>query len=251
MADQPPPPEELPPEELPAEESDAEFVAHPTPAAKSKKKRGRPKKPLETDEPPPVKPAESPMRATDAMSPVPTTQKKKRGRPKKQSDEPAADCAPLPATIPTSVNSTGGKKRGGKKAGGKKKATGDDKKAVILSDSEGDHSATENLAAEETSEQNSAEETPKAESTEDGQSRAASSKKSKTRDSLDDQLNPDNKSKDEDEPEEIKQHATREKEEKSGDKKGLSALGLAKPLYRVGLSKRSKIAPLLKSVRKT
>ncbi|UKZ62439.1 uncharacterized protein TrAtP1_003687 [Trichoderma atroviride] len=245
LADQPRPPDELPPEELPPEESDAEFVARPTPAVKSKKKRGRPKKSLETDEPPPVKPAESPTPATDAISPVPTTQKKKRGRPKKQSDEPPVESVLLAAATPTPNVS------GEKKARGKKKATKGRKKLVVLSDSEGDHCATEDLTAEEAREQNVVEEALKAETTKDDQKRAASSKKSKTKASLDDQIIPDNKSEDENEPQEIKQHATREKEEKSGDKKGLSALGLAKPIYRVGLSKRSRIAPLLKSVRKT
>jgi hypothetical protein len=245
LADQPPPPEELPPNLLPPEGSDAEFVARPTPTAKSKKKRGRPKKSLETDGPPPVKPTESPTPATNTISPVPTTQKKKRGRPKKQSDEPAVENALLAADTPTPAVS------GEKKTGGKKKATKGRKKLVVLSDSDGDHSATNDLAAEEPSEQDAVEETLKAETTEDDQKRAASGKKSKTKASLDDQIIPDNKLEDEDELKEIKKHTTLEKEEKSGDKKGLSALGLAKPIYRVGLSKRSRIAPLLKSVRKT
>ncbi|PNP40431.1 hypothetical protein TGAMA5MH_07758 [Trichoderma gamsii] len=244
LADQPPLPEELTPEELPPEGSDAEFVARPTPAAKSKKKRGRPKKSLETDEPPPVKLAESPAPATDAISPVPTTQKKKRGRPKKQSDEPAVESALLAAATPTPAV------RGEKKTGGKKKVTKGRKKLVVLSDSEGDHSATEDLAAEEPGGQDAVEETLKPEATEDDQKRAASGKKSKAKASLDDQTILDDKSEDEDEPKEIKKHSTLEKEERSGDKKGLSALGLAKPIYRVGLSKRSRIAPLLKSVRK-
>ncbi|KAK1247020.1 hypothetical protein MKX08_000822 [Trichoderma sp. CBMAI-0020] len=238
LADQPPPPEELPPEG-----SDAEFVPRATPAAKSKKKRGRPKKSLETDEPPPVKPAESPTPVTDAMSPVPTTQKKKRGRPKKQSDGPVVESALPAAATPTRDV------RGEKKARGKKVTKGR-KKLVVLSDSEGDHSATEDLAAEEPREQDVVEEALEAETTKDDQKRAASSKKSKAKASLADQTIPDNQTEDEDEPKEIKKRATREKEEKSGDKKGLSALGLAKPIYRVGLSKRSRIAPLLKSVRK-
>lgn len=246
LADQSPPPQELPPEELPPEGSDAEFVARPTPAVKTKKKRGRPKKPLETDVPLPVKPAESPTPATDATSPVSTTQKKKRGRPKKQSDEPAMESALLAAATPTPAVMTSEKK-----AGGKKKATKGRKKLVMLSDSEGDHSAPEDLAAEEPGERDVVEETLKAEITKDDQKKAASSKKSKTKASLDDQIVPDDEPEDEDEPKEIKKHTTREKEEKLGDKKGLSALGLAKPIYRVGLSKRSRIAPLLKSVRKT
>ncbi|KAM0512416.1 hypothetical protein ACHAPE_008866 [Trichoderma viride] len=245
LADQPPPPEELPPDELPPEGSDAEFVARPTPAAKSKKKRGRPKKSVETDGPPPVKPAEGPAPATDAISPVSTTQKKKRGRPKKQPGEPAVENALLAAATPTPAVS------GEKKTGGKKKATKGRKKLVVLSDSDGDHSATEDLTAEEPREQDAVEETLKAETTEDDQKRAASGKKGKTKACLDDQVIPDNKLQDEDELKEIKKHTALEKEEKSGDKKGLSALGLAKPIYRVGLSKRSRIAPLLKSVRKT
>lgn len=251
MADQAPPPKELPPAELPPEESDAEFVAHPTPASKSKKKRGRPKKPLGAGEPPSVKPAESPVPTTDVMSPAPTTQKKKRGRPKKQSDQSAVESAPLSPTTPVSAVNTSGKKTVGKKTGGKKRAIKGREKHVVLSDSEDDHSATENVPAEGASEQDGAEEIPKTEDTEDGQSKAASGKKSKARGSLDKQSIPGNKSKDEDESKEITQHATWEKEEKSSDKKGLSALGLAKPIYRVGLSKRSKIAPLLKSVRKS
>ncbi|KAL6906667.1 hypothetical protein GGI43DRAFT_236588 [Trichoderma evansii] len=256
LADQPPPPQELPPEELPPEkplpeESDAEFVAHPTPAAKSKKKRGRPKKPLETGEPPPAKPTESPIPVTDAILPAPRTQKKKRGRPKKQSDEPTVESAPLPVSTPIPAVNTGVKKTSGKKTGGEKKAVKGREKHIILSSSEGDHSATENVPVEEANEEDGTEEVPKAEDTEDDQSKVASSKKSRAKDSLDEQSIPNNKSKDEDEPKEIKQHATREKEEKPSDKKGLSALGLTKPLYRVGLSKRSRIAPLLKSVRKS
>jgi hypothetical protein len=216
-------------------ESDAEFVAHPTPVVKSKKKRGRPKKPPETDGPLPMKPAISPVSAADKIAPASTIQKKKRGRPKKQSTEPAIESAPPPAATPVSAAGAGRKTR--TSIGQERGSASDDGDDI--------QTATETNLVEGASEQGAAGEVSSVtKNAEWGQG-----SKVKTKDYSGRSI-PD-KSKDEDEPKELRQPVTREKEEKSGgDKKGSSAPRMAKPLYRVGLSKRSKIAPLLKSVRK-
>lgn len=229
-----------PPQELQSGKNDAEFMAHPTPMAKSKKKRGRPKKPPETDEPLPMKPAAGPVSAAADGIPAATMQKKKRGRPKKQSAETAVDSAPPPVATPASALVAGRNTR-----------------AICLEEAsacnEGDNiqAATKQSSVEMPSEQGAAEEASSAaENTECGQDRAAPGGKEKMKHHSTGRSISD-RPKDEDEPKEPRQPAAREEKEKpGGDKKGSSAQGMAKPLYRVGLSKRFKIAPLLKSVRK-
>ncbi|RFU76526.1 gtpase-activating gyp1 [Trichoderma arundinaceum] len=227
-----------PPQELQSGESDAEFVAHPKPMVKSKKKRGRPKKSLGSDEPLPTEPAASPVSAADA-APAAARQTKKRGRPKKQSAELAIERAPPPAATPVS-------------AGGR------NTRAILGQEtdsgwSNGDtiQGATKQNAVHMTSEQGAAGEASSvAASAERGQDWAALGSKEKTKDHSASRSTTD-RPKDEGEPKEPRQPSARVREEKSGgDKKGSSAQGTAKPLYRVGLSKRFKIAPLLKSVRK-
>ncbi|KAM0257158.1 hypothetical protein ACHAQJ_004519 [Trichoderma viride] len=230
-----------PPQELQPGGNDAEFVAHPTPVAKSKRKRGRPKKPPETDGALPMKPVTSRVSAADAIAPAATMQKKKRGRPKKQSTEAAVESASPPAATPVSAVAAGRNTRS--LIGQERDSTSGDGEDI--------QAATEKISVEGASEQGAAEEASRVtENTEHGQGWAAPGGRDKTKDHSVGRGIP-NKSKDEDEPKEPRQPATREKEVKSGgDKKGSSAPGIAKPLYRVGLSKRSKIAPLLKSVRK-
>ncbi|TFB04197.1 hypothetical protein CCMA1212_003420 [Trichoderma ghanense] len=218
--------------ELQSGENDAEFVAHPTPMVKSKKKRGRPKKPPETDEPLPMKPAAGPVSAAADGTPAATRQKKRRGRPKKQSAEAAVDGAPPPADSDTRVN------LGPEQTSAS--ADGDDIQAATAQSSP--PRASVKGAAKEAS--------SAAETTGCGQDQAAPGSKGDTKHHSTSQSSPD-KPKEEDVPKEPRQPAARAREQKSGcDKKGSSAQGISKPLYRVGLSKRFKIAPLLKSVRK-
>ncbi|KAL7787795.1 rab-GTPase-TBC domain-containing protein [Trichoderma ceciliae] len=229
-----------PPQELQSAESDAEFVAHPTPMAKSKKKRGRPKKSPESGEPLPMKPATSPVSAADAIAAA-TMQKKRRGRPKKQSAEPAVEGAPPPAATPVSAVVAGGNTR----------AILGQETDSAWSDGDNIRATTKQNSVEMPSVQGAAEEASSvAENQEHDQDWAAPVNKEKTKDHSASRSIPD-RSKDEDKPKEPRQPAARVQEEKSGgERKGSSAPGMAKPLYRVGLSKRFKIAPLLKSVRK-
>ncbi|KAH6604869.1 hypothetical protein Trco_006576 [Trichoderma cornu-damae] len=231
-----------PPQELQSGVSDAEFVAHPTPMAKSMKKRGRPKKPPESDEPLPMKPATSPVSAADAV-PTTTVQRKKRGRPKKQSAEPTLEGAPPPpAATPVSA-AVAGRNTG---------AIAGQETDSAWSDEDDIQAATRQNSVEMPSEQGVAKgDSFVAENAERGQDWAAPGSKETAEDRSASRSIPNRPEDEEDESKEQRQPAARKREEKSGsDKKGSSAQGTAKPLYRVGLSKRFKIAPLLKSVRK-
>lgn len=221
-----------PPQELQSEESDAEFVAQATPMAKSKKKRGRPKKRPESDEPLPTKSAASPAPAGDAPSAA-ETKRKKRGRPKKQSTEQAVESAPPPADPAASAV-----------------VAGNNTSTSLGLETDSIQATTKQNLVEMPSEQGAVEAaSAKAPDTEPGRDWAAPGTKGGTKDHSTSQ-SASNRLKGE-ESKEPKQPAARGREEKSGgDKKGPSAQGTAKPLYRVGLSKRFKIAPLLKSVRK-
>ncbi|PNP59403.1 hypothetical protein THARTR1_00893 [Trichoderma harzianum] len=230
-----------PPRELQSEESDAEFVAHPTPIAKSKKKRGRPKKPPETDEPLPMKQAAGPVSAAADGTPDAAMQKKKRGRPKKQSSDTAVDGAPPPAATPVSAVVPGKNTRA--ILGHERVSARDVGDNVQI--------AAKESSVEMPSEPGATEDASSmAEDTERVRHQAAPGSQKNPKDHATSQSIP-NRPRDEDESKGPRQPAARGREEKSGgDKKGSSAQGMAKPLYRVGLSKRFKIAPLLKSVRK-
>ncbi|EHK26582.1 uncharacterized protein TRIVIDRAFT_69501 [Trichoderma virens Gv29-8] len=230
-----------PPQELQSGESDAEFVAHRTPMAKSKKKRGRPKKPPETDEPLPVKQAAGPVSAAADGTPAAAVQKKKRGRPKKQSTDTAVDGAPPPAATPVSALDSSKNTR----------ATLGLEKASDRSDGDNIQAATKQSSVEMPSGQGATVgASSAAEETECVKDQATPGSQEKPKDHSASRNIP-NRPRDEDESKEPRQPAARTREEKSGgDKKGSSAQGMTKPLYRVGLSKRFKIAPLLKSVRK-
>ncbi|ETR98965.1 hypothetical protein M419DRAFT_87423 [Trichoderma reesei RUT C-30] len=239
-----------PPRESQSGENEAEFVAHPTPMVKPKKKRGRPRKPPETDEPLPMKAAAGPVSAaTEGTTPAATTQKKRRGRPKKQSAEAAVDSAPSPAATAVSALVAGSdtaatmvleKTRASADEDGEDDMHEDDIQAATAQSSP--PIANVKGAAKEAS--------SAAESTGCGQDQAALGSRGETKDVSASQSSSD-KPKEEDVPKEPRQPAARAREQKSGcDKKGSSAQGMSKPLYRVGLSKRFKIAPLLKSVRK-
>ncbi|KAL6799204.1 rab-GTPase-TBC domain-containing protein [Trichoderma sp. SZMC 28013] len=230
-----------PPRELQSEESDAEFVAHPTPIAKSKKKRGRPKKPPETEEPLPMKQAAGPVSAAADGTPDAAMQKKKRGRPKKQSSDTAVDGAPPPAATPVSAVVPSKNTR----------AILGQEKASARNDGDKVQIAAKESSVEMPSEPGAAEDASSAaENTERVRHQAAPGSQKNLKDHATSQSIP-NRPQDEDESKGPRQPAAQGREEKSGgDKKGSSAQGMAKPLYRVGLSKRFKIAPLLKSVRK-
>jgi TATA-binding protein-associated factor Taf7 len=217
---------------------------------KPKKKRGRPRKPPETDEPLPMKAAAGPVSAaTEGTTPAATTQKKRRGRPKKQSAEAAVDSAPSPAATAVSALVAGSdtaatmvleKTRASADEDGEDDMHEDDIQAATAQSSP--PIANVKGAAKEAS--------SAAESTGCGQDQAALGSRGETKDVSASQSSSD-KPKEEDVPKEPRQPAARAREQKSGcDKKGSSAQGMSKPLYRVGLSKRFKIAPLLKSVRK-
>ncbi|KAL7932292.1 rab-GTPase-TBC domain-containing protein [Trichoderma chlorosporum] len=230
-----------PPQELQSGENDAEFVAHRTPMAKSKKKRGRPKKPPEADEPLPMKSAAGPVSAAADGTPDASVQKKRRGRPKKQSTDTAVDGAPPPAATPVSAHVSSKNTRAITGLG--KASAGDDGDNI--------QAATKRNSVEMPREQGAAKGvSPVAETTECLEDQAAPGSQEKLKDPSASRISPD-RPQDEDESKGPRQPAARTREDKSGgDKKGSSAQGMAKPLYRVGLSKRFKIAPLLKSVRK-
>ncbi|KKP03191.1 hypothetical protein THAR02_04710 [Trichoderma harzianum] len=230
-----------PPRELQSEESDAEFVAHPTPIAKSKKKRGRPKKPPETEEPLPMKQAAGPVSAAADGTPDAAVQKKKRGRPKKQSSDTVIDGAPPPAATPVSAVVPSKNTR----------AMLGQEKASARNDGDNIQIAAKQSSVEMPSEQGATKDASSAaDDTERVRHQAAPGSQKNPKDHATSQSIP-NRPQDEDESKGPKQPAAKGREEKSGgDKKGSSAQGMAKPLYRVGLSKRFKIAPLLKSVRK-
>lgn len=236
-----------PPRESQSGENEAEFVAHPTPMVKSKKKRGRPRKPPETGEPLPMKPAAGPVSAAaDGTTQAATTQKKRRGRPKKQSAEAALDGAPPPAATavcaPVADSDTRAKLCLAKTSASAERDDihGDDSQAATAQSSPSNVSVKG--APDEASSAGG--------TTRRGQDQAAPGSRVEGKD-LSASQNSSDKPKEEDVPKEPRQPAARAREEKSGcDKKGSSAQGISKPLYRVGLSKRFKIAPLLKSVRK-
>ncbi|OTA00511.1 hypothetical protein A9Z42_0006610 [Trichoderma parareesei] len=227
--------------------NETEFVAHPTPMVKSKKKRGRPRKPPETDEPLPMKAAAGPVSAAaEGTTPAATTQRKRRGRPKKQSAEAAVGSAPPPAATAVSAL-VAGSDRGATLVLDKTRASADG------DDIHGDgiQAATAQSSPPIASVKGAAKEASSAaEGTGCGQDQAAPGSRGETKDDFASQSSSD-KPKEEDVPKEPRPPAARAREQKSGcDKKGSSAQGISKPLYRVGLSKRFKIAPLLKSVRK-
>ncbi|KAF4493472.1 hypothetical protein FAGAP_10406 [Fusarium agapanthi] len=207
--------------ELPAMQEDAFDNYEPEKVTKTKKSRGRPKKKVIEE---PTTMTEAPSPRPEVVTPV-TKPKKKRGRPKKSDQTDTKE--EIPKIDPSASTND---------ASLSEDAVRPEKKAKI----DLDESESKDELAEPSLKSKSRESSILKESDPNILTKSVSS--------LDDDTAP-----------KASDAATEEKEEKvekpaitsrsSTPSKGLSAI-INKPVYRVGLSKKSRIAPLLKCLRK-
>ncbi|KAI5456405.1 hypothetical protein BGZ63DRAFT_396608 [Mariannaea sp. PMI_226] len=225
--DKAPPPPPPPPVNLQTNDQDSDYLEKP---AKPKKTRGRPRKKAgEETAQPPKEPAASNLENIEA----PSKQKKKRGRPKKQGRLAAADESPQVTTISPDMPETV-----------QVEAAQHASKSEVLK--EGGSTMYETIVEKDDDSLPIEEVQEKRE--------PSVLKETNQNTTLPKAGDPAEEENPKAEPPETPMVKKEEKPKTpasggTGQAKGLSAL-LSKPIYRVGLSKRSRIAPLLKSIRK-